>query len=532
MTIFRTASRVGIAALILLAAIPVTQAQINVEQGAGARFSYVYNPLTEGEPPDVVAEPEGHFPLSYANEGNAAFLFSRTEGPSSATWHFQLTDPNAIWSNDIWVKGGVLLIGDAAIDKASNYWVYEYSTDGVEFFPFLSTRTSDEGQSYYWPVSGAHSGSGAISLSRGGYEGGGQDLYIRLTAVNTTSEGVWMQALRVDGEANREFQVNGSILSSSEANAMVSVTLQTAAPLNQSAGDALNGLVGVLSQDLFQGGAAEFSDASSETSPDNNVLWQPDNAAHHVTWDLGEEGAADRQLDRFSVWLSADDPGRKNYHGGISVSMDGTTFVDVPGSHYANLLPHASGAYNNVDHQFAPGQTIGFRYLRFTSYGLAADGDVYWQPRVVEVDAFVSSATSGEGGFAGWRSDHFTEAELADENISGPAADPDGDRIPNLMEYALGRDPKVASADNLPVSGVVTHSGEDYLALSFRRPSAISDIDYIVEVSGDLISWSPDAVALDETPHEDGTTTFSFRDSVPLTEGERRFMRLRVREIE
>lgn len=49
----------------------------------------------------------------------------------------------------------------------------------------------------------------------------------------------------------------------------------------------------------------------------------------------------------------------------------GFTFVDGPGGHYANILPHASGSYNNVAYQFSPGQIDGFRYLRFTSHGLA-----------------------------------------------------------------------------------------------------------------------------------------------------------------
>jgi hypothetical protein len=41
-----------------------------------------------------------------------------------------------------------------------------------------------------------------------------------------------------------------------------------------------------------------------------------------------------------------------------------------------------------------------------------------------------------------WLRSNFTAAELANPRISGDAADPDQDRIPNLVEYALGLSPK------------------------------------------------------------------------------------------
>jgi hypothetical protein len=41
-----------------------------------------------------------------------------------------------------------------------------------------------------------------------------------------------------------------------------------------------------------------------------------------------------------------------------------------------------------------------------------------------------------------WRALHFTAAELADEAVSGDAADPDGDGVPNACEYVHGSDPR------------------------------------------------------------------------------------------
>ena len=48
--------------------------------------------------------------------------------------------------------------------------------------------------------------------------------------------------------------------------------------------------------------------------------------------------------------------------------------------------------------------------------------------------------------FNAWRFAHFTAAELADPNISGPNADPDGDSASNLQEFLAGTDPRDAGS--------------------------------------------------------------------------------------
>lgn len=136
------------------------------------------------------------------------------------------------------------------------------------------------------------------------------------------------------------------------------------------------------------------------------------------------------------------------------------------------------------------------------------------------------------GGYENWQTDHFNEAERADPSISGPDADADGDGIPNLVEYALGLDPRRPSIEGLPVTGLDSFSvgGEtdEYLTLSFTAPDSVDDVGYEVQVSGELTSWTGDAVLEESISNGDGTTTYVYRDSVPLGAGERRFMRLSV----
>lgn len=60
------------------------------------------------------------------------------------------------------------------------------------------------------------------------------------------------------------------------------------------------------------------------------------------------------------------------------------------------------------------------------------------------------------GGFARWQAERFTIAQLQDPSFSSDAADPDGDGFSNVLEYALGGNPKVASmkreSDALPLA--------------------------------------------------------------------------------
>src|SRR6185295_3942194 len=47
--------------------------------------------------------------------------------------------------------------------------------------------------------------------------------------------------------------------------------------------------------------------------------------------------------------------------------------------------------------------------------------------------------------FDAWQAGKFTAAELINTNVSGASANPDGDAFPNLLEYAMGLDPKAAN---------------------------------------------------------------------------------------
>jgi hypothetical protein len=129
--------------------------------------------------------------------------------------------------------------------------------------------------------------------------------------------------------------------------------------------------------------------------------------------------------------------------------------------------------------------------------------------------------------FASWQALKFTSSELANSAISGPNADPDHDGVSNLMEYALGLEPKSFSASGLPVLGQQQVGGKNYLTLTFPKPRVIGDVQYTVLVSDDLATWHSGASYAVRV--DDGSTdTAVFRDMTAIGDTARHFMKLQV----
>ena len=82
-----------------------------------------------------------------------------------------------------------------------------------------------------------------------------------------------------------------------------------------------------------------------------------------------------------------------------------------------------------------------------------------------------------------WNVSYFNEAELADESVSGPNADPDEDGVLNWVEYALQQDPRTPDARP---PGVARVEGKTVFSHGF---TAANDVVYQIEQSTDLIAW-------------------------------------------
>jgi hypothetical protein len=194
---------------------------------------------------------------------------------------------------------------------------------------------------------------------------------------------------------------------------------------------------------------------------------------------------------------------------------DGATFADSKNGHGAfRWTPRSSqlGSYS-----------IQFR----ASNGVATDSK----------SAQVQILESVPSAFKDWQQHYWPES--TDPAIVGPTADPDGDGISNILEYALDGDPTVADDSVLPEIGVEIVDGRHYLTLTYRRRTDDSALDYQVVASDDLAaplsSWAVQgqAMPVSQDGLPSGIARVKVRDSVTIEGGPgRRFLRLRVTETE
>jgi autotransporter-associated beta strand protein len=97
-------------------------------------------------------------------------------------------------------------------------------------------------------------------------------------------------------------------------------------------------------------------------------------------------------------------------------------------------------------------------------------------------------------GFGGWISGF---PSLSDH---GPAADPDHDRIPNLMEYILNGTPATPDTAILPT---LDASGENFIFTFTRRVESVTDTVQFFDYGSDLTHWNPVDIT---TPGAPGVT--------------------------
>ena len=92
--------------------------------------------------------------------------------------------------------------------------------------------------------------------------------------------------------------------------------------------------------------------------------------------------------------------------------------------------------------------------------------------------------------FSQWAPQYFNAAQMTASSISGPAATPENDGIPNLLKYLYDVNPSgyMSAADRsaLPIIGM---SMEGDLTLTYRQNPLMTGITVNVQTSGDLKAW-------------------------------------------
>jgi alpha-tubulin suppressor-like RCC1 family protein len=144
------------------------------------------------------------------------------------------------------------------------------------------------------------------------------------------------------------------------------------------------------------------------------------------------------------------------------------------------------------------------------------------QPQTVALSGTVTSQPSYTH-LEQWRFANFGSYDSV--NSGADSADPDGDGLSNLMEYALGLSPNNSGV----IPAALSLSGAN-LEYTYTRSTAAKDngVTYQIEWSDTLEagSWSTETVAQQITSTEGALE--SVKASVPAGTGGKRFLRLRV----
>lgn len=132
-----------------------------------------------------------------------------------------------------------------------------------------------------------------------------------------------------------------------------------------------------------------------------------------------------------------------------------------------------------------------------------------------------------------WRLTYF--GAIANTGNGADLADADADGLSNLAEYGLSLDPKLPANGAIPTTRV---NGGGYLEIEFTRNTGRTDLTYTVQVSSDLVTWTPIArsasggTTVGSGAHsvaETGTgaiKTVSVEDSQTAVSGSPRFLRV------
>lgn len=121
-----------------------------------------------------------------------------------------------------------------------------------------------------------------------------------------------------------------------------------------------------------------------------------------------------------------------------------------------------------------------------------------------------------------WRQTHF--GSMDGTGIAADLSDPDGDGIPNLMEFALGANPREPTA----APGTLTRNGSTLEFTYWRSKSALGEVAFVREFSQSLADGWSQIGGMVESIVEETTELQKVLVTTPAGTAGRRFVRLRI----
>ena len=191
--------------------------------------------------------------------------------------------------------------------------------------------------------------------------------------------------------------------------------------------------------------------------------------------------------------------------GAFGYTVQRATAASGPWTTLATL-PGSASAW--LDNAVTPGATYYYRVAISDGVG---DGSV--SPTV---------STQAVNSYAAWSAQAFGGA--GDPALVAADADPDGDGLTNLLEYAFATGPLTADAAGAAPRLATDAAGN--LVFEFRRARAATDLAFVVQSSAELGTWTDSTVVPEVIAQE--STHEVVRVTIPRGEASRLFVRLRV----
>ena len=225
---------------------------------------------------------------------------------------------------------------------------------------------------------------------------------------------------------------------------------------------------------------------------------------------------------------------------GILANMDPTNDVylnDIQFVASSNLTTAADAFFANVPGILSAGQTYSDIVFAVTVKSTTPLGNYFGTVTVLGgSNIFTSGSLSTQSfevsvsevtPFGAWQFAEFG-ANATNTAISGDFADPDGDGIANLLEYALALNPNVASVGGVPMAQADSSCG--CLSLVYTRILSATDLTYTAEAAADPGGlWSTNGITQTVLGSDGVTQTNKASDAGnPIATSAKRFMHLRV----
>jgi len=253
-----------------------------------------------------------------------------------------------------------------------------------------------------------------------------------------------------------------------------------------------------------------------------------------------------QQFENKGNLLPGGSPGVLTITGDYDQSAEGTLEIELGGSEvgteYDQLVVEGNASLNGtlsiclID-DYVPQAGESFEILTASSVsgsfgrvdvsGVSGrkDFQVVYGPQTVILTTYILTVASYEE----WLAAKFSPSEQADPDVSGANADPDSDGLENLLEYVFALRP--GQADRNPVTPDLftdEPGGDTFMTLTFPWADGMTDVDFSVETSTDLVTWSPATAEVIETVQQGEVKILALKLTPSVGDAEQMFARLAV----